>query len=76
MNKRRYHLRCPHTFKPFNDQGQTDPDNPDSFIRFERALKHAYDLSAVRETEILVCRNSGTVDQPAYTPLATVGCLV
>ena len=52
-------------------------NNPDGSIceayeGFDSALALAYVLSANSDLAIYVCKNSGTVDQPAYTEVASV----
>ena len=39
---------------------------------FEAALALAYAMSAENDKAVYVCRDSGTVDQPAYTEVASV----
>ena len=39
---------------------------------FEAALALAYALSAEHDKAVYVCKDSGTVDMPAYTEVASV----
>lgn len=39
---------------------------------FEAALDLAYALSAEHDKAVYVCKDSGTVDMPAYTEVASV----
>ena len=63
----KYHLRDILGTVQLNALGQEY-----SITGFEAALGVAYTVSAEHDMAIYVCKNSGTVDWPAYTEVASV----
>lgn len=71
-----YHLRNAKTLVPYDDQQNPNAECPDRFNDFAVAMAHAHVISGLEEEAILICRDSGTVDWPAFTPIASVENLI